>query len=107
MNFEKFVASGFRNAWIEEPGIDLYVRRGWWPETRGDYELGNLQAHKPGKGALTKFLDKYEPKYRFFIENILENPRLEEYFKRRGYMQTDSIIPCYLGPRNTRQMEDR
>lgn len=84
MNFAQFVANkDLDRAWIRERGIDLYVRRSILPG-RGQFEIANMLAKRPGKGSLTRFLDMYEPQYSFFIENVLE-PRLEAYLMRRGY----------------------
>jgi hypothetical protein len=81
LNFEQFCLSDYRNLWIKEPGIDLYVRKSIHKDVNID--LANMVADKPGTGALTEFLDKYEPKFGFYVENA--HPRLAEYFKRRGY----------------------
>lgn len=85
MNFSKFIALDFKNAWIKEPGLDIYIRKCLLPTRCADYELANMTATRPGKGALTVFLDKYEPLYSFYIENVLEQ-RLVDYFSRRGYV---------------------
>jgi len=85
------------SAWISEPGIRIYIRKGWLA-THGDYVLANMEARKPGKGALTAFLDRWEPHYRFSIENVI-NPRLIPYFERRGYTSVNwKGFRCMLGP---------
>lgn len=86
-----------RSAWLFEPGIRLYVRKGW-RAAHGDFVLANMEAKRPGQGALTAFLDRWEPLYQFSIENIL-NPRLVPYFERRGYhvVETYGIAPTMLG----------
>lgn len=89
MTFEQFVKSGPSNAWVREPGIELYVRRSL-PSRGTDFDLANMNANPPGVGALTRFLDKYEPQYTFYIENI-HNERLIPYFKRRGYVIVDKV----------------
>jgi hypothetical protein len=74
-----------RNAWVQEPGLQLYVRRpvpGLHPGI--DFELANLDAEEPGQGALTRFLDTFESRYRFRVE-LVHNERLAGYLKRRGY----------------------
>lgn len=82
MNFTNFLDSKFRNFWIKEPGIDIYVRRSI---RKGiDIDLANMEAVVLGQGALTRFLDKYEPHHVFCVENI-HNPRLPDYLTRRGY----------------------
>jgi hypothetical protein len=86
MNFEQFVISKERNAWIQEPGISIYVRRPH-PRTRPagvEFDLATLEAVKPGEGALRRFLERYEPQYGFYIENVLST-QLRNFFVRRGY----------------------
>lgn len=85
LNFTAFIANGdlmSRNAWIREPGITMYVRRSAYPGI--DIDLANLTADRPGKGAFSKFLDRYEHAHTFRIENIM-NDRLVPYLERRGY----------------------
>lgn len=82
MNFEEFTKSIQRNQWIEEDGIMIYVRKSIYKTH--DFELATLNASNPGNGALGRFLDKYESKYVFFIENIFSK-RLQNYFLRRNY----------------------
>jgi hypothetical protein len=87
--------------WVFEPGIRIYVRKGWRPR-HGDYVLANMEATTPGKGALTKFLDTWEPKYQFSVEQIL-NERLIPYFERRGYVYESGKFPgslCMIGPKS-------
>lgn len=81
MNFKEFTQSSLPNAWIKEPGIDLYVRKSIRP---CDFDLANLSAVHPGHGAFTRFLDAYEPHFTFFVENIM-NQRLISYLGKRGY----------------------
>lgn len=81
--FEDFLAASLRSQWIREPGLSLYVRRPLFA-ARHDFTLATLSADEPGSGALTRFLDKYEPQYSFHIECIHEE-RLMRYFWRRGY----------------------
>lgn len=83
-NFEEFIKSGKKNAWIAEPGIVLYVRKSV-PSRGTDYDLASMTADNPGNKALTKFLDKYELKYSFFIENVLQPNRLGKYLLKRKY----------------------
>lgn len=98
MNFEQFVESGMRNAWIEEPGISLYVRKSFLPKLRGDYELANMTATKKGTGSLANFLNRWESKYQFFIENVLD-PKFNQYWLDRGYTMLSKGPPaCFLGP---------
>jgi hypothetical protein len=101
MNFLDFVAAfSLHNAWIREPGLQLYVRRA--PSRPDLIDLATMDATVPGKGALTRFLDAYEPSYRFHIENVL-NERLVSYLQRRGYVvinrECDGPIPLMQKPK--------
>ncbi len=88
-NFEGFLESKLQNAWVEEPGISIYLRKtGSNPYTNCDFDLANMNAKVLGSGSLTRFLDKFEPRFTFRIENIL-NDRLVHYFQRRGYVITN------------------
>jgi len=86
LTFEEFVASDprLRNAWVREPGLSIYVRRPTGFSHNADFELASMEADVPGSGSLTSFLDKTEPLYSFYVENIL-NERLISFFPRRGY----------------------
>lgn len=97
MKFAQFVASPLRNDWIKEPGISIYIRRAIRKDA--DYDLANMQSTDPGKGSLTRFLDTYEPHYKFYIENIF-NERLIPYFLRRGYNFANGHTEpqCMVGP---------
>lgn len=52
------------------------------------FDFANMNAEVLGQGSLTRFLDKFEPRFTFRIENIL-NDRLIPYFQRRGYIITN------------------
>jgi hypothetical protein len=101
MNFHAFTQDTIGNAWVKEPGFALYVRR--CPDLRvrdrlGDYTLASMNATKPGKGALTRFLDEWEPKVAFSFENVM-NMRLVAYLARRGYRVTTEPMeypPCMV-----------
>jgi len=82
MNFLAFTRSTVRNAWIREKGINIYVRDSIHPGI--DYDLANLDADKPGAGAFTRFLDKFDKLYTFKVE-LIHNERLIGYLERRGY----------------------
>lgn len=88
-DFEAFLKSKLQNAWVLEPGISIYLRKtGSNPYTNCDFDLANMNAKVLGSGSLTKFLDKFEPRFTFRIENIL-NDRLVPYFQQRGYVITN------------------
>lgn len=93
MSFTDFRASRLSSAWVDEPRrLTVYVRR--IPDALRvlragcDFDLANMSAAKPGNGALTAFLDKWEPTYRFYVENVM-NARLFDYLKRRGYINAN------------------
>lgn len=90
-----------RTEWIKEFGVRIYVRKPSIALHSADLELANMEADKPGKGGLTKFLDKYEGQYTFLLENVV-NERLLAYFLRRGYRQLPSkktfILPVLITP---------
>jgi hypothetical protein len=92
LSFEKFLASPWPNYWIEEPGLHIYVRKTWRIENCDTIDLANITADVPGRGALTKFLDRYEPDHIFYVENIFNN-RLVPYLERRGYVVVNREYP--------------
>lgn len=96
MTFEEFSrAKGSpRATWLREAGLSLYVRRPPGYTHDADFELASVNADHPGKGALTAFLDKYEPSWSLYIEHILER-RLISFFENRGYrvIGTDDGLP--------------
>ena len=91
MNLLEFSRSPLRSIWLKEPGLNAYVRKSLYPGI--DIDLANLDALNPGNGALTLFLDTYEPDFTFRVESI-HNERLVCYLERRGYtrMKTDSPL---------------
>lgn len=105
MNFEKFRDSSWRNYWIREGTLNIYVRKTpeQFKKKWGNFQLASLSNDNPGKGDLKKFLDKWEKHYQFYIENVL-NPRLEKFFLKRLYKPVNKEIcvspypPCLLGP---------
>jgi hypothetical protein len=102
MKFEEFVRSNWNNWWIQEGHLKIYVRRTpkRFEDRWGDYQLASMSNDiAPGKGALKNFLDKYEPLYQFYIENVL-NPQLAVFFLKRGYRIVSGVeAPCMMGPK--------
>jgi hypothetical protein len=92
MNLEEFINSAWQNFWIHEPGLQIYIRKTpkKYKHKWGDLQLASISAEKPGNGALTRFLDKYEPKYQFYLENVFEE-RLVKFFQNRGYVILNKI----------------
>jgi hypothetical protein len=103
MTFEDFVASGarLRNSWIEEPGLSIYVRKPTGLTHNADFELASMEAEDPGRGSLRAFLERNEPSYTFYVENVL-NERLTSFFERRGYRivgkNADALDVCMISP---------
>ena len=101
VTFEQFIASKQQNAWVKGPKtLNLYVRRTpnnpYWRNHYGEIQLANMCSDTMGQGALTEFLNKWEPKLDIFIENVI-NDRLLGYFERRGYERIDGReIPCFI-----------
>jgi hypothetical protein len=105
MNFEQFIQSQWRNYWIDEGTLRIYVRK--TPEKYryrwGDIQLASMENKNPGKGDLAKFLNKWELCYQFYIENVF-NLELEKFFLKRGYIQVNEQLclpkypSCLMGP---------
>lgn len=101
MTFDQFVMSPVRNAWITAgrgDRLSMYIRK---PMPHGpraaigvDFELANLSAEHPGHGALTGFLDRWEPHYSFLVECIV-NPRLHGYLIGRGYVNYRDVCGVF------------
>jgi hypothetical protein len=105
VNFETFIKLNLRNEWLQEyRSLRLYVRKTpeGFKDKWGDYQLASMTSNIPGSGLLTRFLNRYEKKYQFYIENIL-NPRLITFFEKRGYKVVNDPLkqgsPCMMGPK--------
>lgn len=100
MDLKTFLAGQQRNAWLEEPGIDVYVRRTVRFGNR-TLDIANLDAHEPGNGAFKAFLARAERLMdgaTIYFENV-HNGRLAEHLRGRGYSDvegTDKHAPCLL-----------
>lgn len=65
-------------------------------------DLANLKVEPPrkqGEGVFTAFLVHMEAEAKrldrvVFVENVLED-RFQEFFRKRGYAETDTIPPCF------------
>lgn len=102
MNFEKFINSPARVAWIKGPKtLSVYVRRTpnnpYWRDHYGDFQIANMFTETMGQGALTEFLNELESRYSIFVENVL-NERLIPFLERRGYKRVgnDTVLPSFL-----------
>lgn len=100
-NFDQFRCDvrDIYSEWIKEPGLSIYMRKfpRCWQDTKGEYCLADVQANPPGEGALTRFLDRYEDRFSFGFENVV-NVRLIAYLGRRGYRVTtgEEQFPPYM-----------
>lgn len=72
--------------WTYPKGLRLYVRRAlvelYGP--RVHITLANIWAVRQGKGALTRFLDQWEPCLGLFVESVRDE-RFKAFWERRGY----------------------
>lgn len=86
--FEEFAKGTARTSWIKEGTLEIYMRRNYF-EGEGwahiDFDLASVSNSKPGNGDFKRFLDRWEPIYTFFIENV-SNPRLAAFLLKRGYV---------------------
>jgi hypothetical protein len=106
MNFEQFIASSIMSRLVIEDGLKIYVTKTNqnMKNINGDYQISVVVIDTPG--SFTRFLDKYEPIYRFYIKNIVSD-RVVPYFERRGYIIDRELasqelgIPPMLGPTPT------
>lgn len=90
MTFDEFIASPVTNAWIEEDGLKVYVRKSIY---KGLIDIANVNAAKRGKGAFTRFLVRLEEQgYALHIENVIAD-RFADYFRKLGWTE----IPCQYG----------
>jgi len=87
----------FGNMWCYSDGLKLYVRRthAGYQDIRGDFQIANVSARKPGTGAFTAFLQRWRPKYRFYVENVCTD-RFAAYLTRAGFECVDTRNRCYL-----------
>lgn len=95
LNFEQFLASEYSNLWIYEPKMKVYLRKARHAINRDlachCLDVANVVVQKKyrGTGVFTQFLNRVEDEaekrqWAVYVESILE-PRLEPFFKKRGY----------------------
>jgi hypothetical protein len=104
--FDRFLASGHRNTWLEYPRIKVYVRR----STRVilgcsfpfvDLATVDVPPQHQGNGIFTTFLEHVEKSVEnLYIENVMD-VRFQRFFEGRNYVKL--IIPggipqvlCYV-----------
>lgn len=104
---QEFWDSGARNEWLSDDDgyFKVYVRR---TKIRGMFgrkdslDIASVEVveHLRGYKAFTLYLDRIEPTYDIYIENVL-NERLSAFLKRRGYLEdvrygwADTAAPCF------------
>lgn len=92
MTLNEFLENPYlRNAWLREPFMDVYVRRG--AHCLGDkhsdtFDIANVSVDdlKRGTGVFTAFLERVEELgLPVFVENVLDD-RFQMFFLKRGYL---------------------
>lgn len=105
MTLEEFLEHPARNAWLEEPGISIYVRKGAHMvgyEALRCFDVANVHVHPncQQQGLFTKWLAKAEAlaadKFdALHVENV-HNPHLWKFLERNGYTQQAHFATCYV-----------
>ena len=95
LNLDRFVESTFRNAWIQEKNIRIYVRRSQRfidDKAIPCLDIGSVEVdeNKWGQGIFTKFLNRFEAeakklKRAVFIESVINERLLAHLKNKRGY----------------------
>ncbi|MDD5371251.1 MAG: hypothetical protein PHQ40_19385, partial [Anaerolineaceae bacterium] len=96
-----------QNKWFRIDWVDVYLRTGRrfiYEEPEFCITIANVQvapSKKKGKGIFTRFLESVEELgYTVYIENVL-NPRLADFFNRRGYHKlVTEHTPSFVSRKN-------
>ena len=101
----EFMGSGFRNKWIEDRELKLYVRRYQHPSLGRILDLSSIEASPPGKGIFSRRLKIIEEVCQqlkveiVHVENVLA-PRFGKFLERVGYVLVPGsharALPCYI-----------
>ncbi len=91
-----------RNAWLKEPGLEVYVRltmRRLLGERVETIDIASIQVKKRGCGYFTAFLVRVEKeaiqrKLTIFIENVTDE-RFGAFFSKRGYCEVSRDPSCF------------
>lgn len=97
MDLDEFIESCFEDAWIDEPGLEYFVRKSIvYP---GVIELANvMQSRTPVFAAYFKFLKKYEDRIPFYAE-LVGNKGLVRLYEKRGWLRRPSLpSPDFASP---------
>lgn len=110
-----FMESKARNAWVQVPEGQLYLRQRKDPTFGLVLDISNLSFDIRGTGAFTAYLDNMHRQLltggkfdAIFVENIL-NERLVPFFERRGYIKAESWgavdgVPSMVMPKSRLEM---
>lgn len=97
MTLEDFLAGSVRNAWIKEPGIEIYVRK-----FMNRFDVANIQVDESmrGRGVFTAWLTKAEGLVAgqfgtMMVENV-HNPILIPFLVRHGYIESFDRPYCFI-----------
>lgn len=103
MNLADFIASPYRNEWIEEPGLAYYVRKSlMFP---GLIELANCHAADDSFG-YWRFLKRYEAIVPFIAEQVLNKQLAKLYALRHWMVRFVGDTPQYMSPLAVDQYRD-
>ena len=100
---KRFLASNFRNQWMNGSGLAVYVRK----STRliegrmvSCLDIANMVAQRPGRGTGGRFIEdaqRLNPYEAIFVENVLTD-RFVHYFERNGWARMPAepfVRPCF------------
>ena len=90
-----FLESTQRNAWVENKGIKIYIRkskRNFKGQMYDFFDFATIEVKKPGQGLFTQILKRFEeiyPDKNIFIESVLTE-RFADYIKNKlGFEEPD------------------
>lgn len=84
-------------AWVDYPGLDIYVRNGPVLIRQGEQSfmcspcltIAAIEAHDPGNGAFTKLIEDLRTRpFGVYVENA-HNPRLRNKLVRMGFTKVN------------------
>ena len=108
MQFSEFLSkTSIRNAWVEFPGIEVYLRKQtkvFNGRTYSALVLANIRTKQGKRGYAGKFLKAFEeaaaqgPFEVCFVENVF-SPVFKGMLERRGYQpiaEGEPLLPCFF-----------
>lgn len=111
MTLAEFIKGPFRNEWIEDSGLRVYLRKAYhtsdglfcragFGDSVATLEIVNVTAEHPGEGCFTAFLNEVERKFaRIYIENVLNDRFLTYLVTHCGYKicsPKNQYPPCLI-----------